>query len=137
MSDSTASLISWLRYGDQSLDARHVPRALEALVRLESDLVVLSEPSEPDQVTNILHMISSVIQVEVPQDLGLTAYVCLLQPLPSHVLQAAAMEILHNHSYRTMPLPAEFLNSQAAKEWRAVTAYYPKLIANWRRRLAK
>jgi hypothetical protein len=136
VTEGTALLISWLRYGDRNLEQRYVLRALEALARLEADMVSLSAPSEPGEVLDILHTVASTVQVELPEELGLTAYVSLLTPLPTHVLSLAAMEILRSHSYRTMPLPAEFLASQAAKEWAAVKAWLPGQLRHWRARLS-
>ena len=135
MSDGTALLLSWLRYGESDLDARYVPRAIEALARLDADFVTLSAASEPGEVLDILHMIASVIQTELPEEMGLTAYVMLLQPLPQHVLRAAALEILSTHSFRTMPLPAEFLRSGPAKEWAVVVSHFMPMMRSHRIRL--
>jgi len=80
-------------------------------------------------------MIAGVIQVELPEEMGLTAYVQLLQPLPVHVLRLAGMEILKKHSYRTMPLPAEFLQSEPAREWAVVVSHFMPGIRMYRQRL--
>lgn len=137
MSDGTALLLSWLRFGETPLEQRLIPRALEALARLDADLVVHSAASQPDEVLDVLHMVASVVQVELPEELGLTAYVALLQPLPPHVLRAAALEILQSHLYRTMPLPGEFITAPAAKEWKQTSASMRKMIAHWQAELAK
>jgi len=135
VSDGTALLISWLRFGDRDLDARYTPRALEALARLEADQVELSRPSMPGDVLDVLHMVASTVQVELPEEIGLTAYVHLLQPLPLHVLKAAALEILRRHAFRTMPLPAEFLKADAAREWEYASAWLQQSIVRWRKKL--
>jgi hypothetical protein len=135
VSDGTALLLSWLRFGKTPLEARLIPRALEALARLDADLVVHSAASQPDEVLDMLHMVASVVQVELPETLGLTAYVALLQPLPPHVLKAAALEILNTHVYRTMPLPGEFIASDAAREWKQTSTSMRKLIAHWQAEL--
>jgi len=116
---------------------RYVPRAIDALDRLAADMVPLTAASEPGEVLDILHMVASTVQVELPEELGLTAYVSLLQPLPTHVLSMAAMEILRTHTWRTMPLPAEFLQSEAAREWGYVVVWLPQFIAHQRTRLAR
>jgi hypothetical protein len=135
VNEGTALLLSWLRYGESELDAKYIPRALDALDRLAADMIVLSAPSETGEVLDILHMVASTVQVELPEELGLTAYVSLLQPLPTHVLSMAAMQILRTHTYRTMPLPAEFLQSEAAREWAAVVVWLPQFIAHQKKRL--
>jgi hypothetical protein len=137
VTEGTALLLSWLRFGETELEQRYVARAVEALARLEADQVTLSAPSEPGEVLDILHMIASTIQTELPEEMGLTAYVALLQPLPTHVLSLAAMEILQTHSYRTMPLPAEFLQSLPAREWRAVCDHFMPFVKGQRARLER
>ena len=52
-------------------------------------------------------------------------------------LQRPDPEILRTHTYRTMPLPAEFLNSQAAKGWAVAVVWLPGQIKHWRARLER
>ena len=135
--DETASLLSWLNYGEKNLEPHQVPRALELLDRLEANLWVSDKRSRPDEILDVLEMMANIIQVDQPVDAGLKAYVSLLQPLPSHVLSASAMRILRTHTYRTMPLPAEFLQGPEAREWQAIVDYIPKQIARHRLALLK
>jgi len=135
--DETASLLSWLNYGGKNLEPHQVPRALELLARLQADLQVLAQPSQPGEILDVLEMMANIIQVDQPVDAALKAYVSLLQPLPSHVLSAAAMRILRTHTYRTMPLPAEFLQGPEAKEWQAIAEHMPQQIARHRLALLK
>jgi hypothetical protein len=135
--DETASLLSWLNYGEKNLEPHQIPRALELLDRLDVDIGVWSRPSESVEILDILEMMANIIQVDQPVDAGLKAYVSLLQVLPSHVLSASAMRILRTHTYRTMPLPAEFLQGPEAREWQAIVDYIPQQIARHRARLLK
>lgn len=135
MSEGTALLLSWLRYGEKDLEPRYVPRALEALARLEADWVTLTASSRPGDVLDILSLVAATIQTELPEELGLATYVALLQPLPPHVLKLAALEILRTHAYRSMPLPSEFIGSDAVREWKATLTWMPAQLARWRRRL--
>ena len=137
MDDETASLLSWLNYGEKNLEPHQIPRALELLARLETDLQVLAQPSQPGEVLDILEMMANIIQVDQPVDAALKAYVSLLQVLPSHVLTASAMRILRTHTYRTMPLPAEFLQGPEAREWEAIVTYIPQQVARHRLALLK
>lgn len=137
MSEPTARLLSWLRYGDRDLDAALVEPALDALAQLEADRVWLSNPSLPGDIVDVLQMVASTIQTELPQEMGLTAYIAILQELPPHVLKAAAIEILKKHSFRTMPLPAEFLATDAVREWGYTSPYLKRSIPRWRKQLEK
>jgi len=126
-----------MRHGEGDLDQHLIPQAVDDLQRLEWDLSHLAAPSDAKDIGKILAMISGVVQVDVPEDMGLEAYVQLLRPLPLHVLRAAALEILGTHTYRTMPLPAEFLQSRAAREWKAVIDHFIPMLRRHRLALLK
>ena len=130
-------MISWLQLSDQRLEATAVADAIESLVQLRAAQVTLAAPAQPDEVTAILTMLAETIQVELPERLGLSAYVAVLQELPRHVLEAAAIEILKTHAYRTLPLPAEFLATEAAREWAWVKDWLPRACEQWLARLEK
>ena len=82
-------------------------------------------------------MLGATIQVEMPEDAGLTAYTAILQHLPRHVLRLAALEILRTHTMRVLPLPGEFLATQVVSEWGVVVKWIPKLCAHWKEELAR
>ena len=112
--------------------ARH---ALEDLARLEADLVQLNANSSPGEVLKVLNMVAATIQTELPDELGLTAYVAVLHEVPPHVLHAAALELLCRHAFRTMPLPAEFLGAPAVSSWATARAWLLAMINRGRREL--
>lgn len=113
----TAHLISWLRFGLTELDQRYVPRAIAALEQVKANHLAMRAPATPEQLLDALTMIADTIQVELPEGNGLFVYVSLLGHLPAHVLKEAVLEVMRTHTYRTMPLPAELLKTEAAQRW--------------------
>ena len=136
-SASTALLVSWMRFGETELDASLAGEAIECIARMEGDLVLLSRSSDPGDVIDMLQMIAATVQVDVPIEMGIKAYIALLQHLPCHVLELAALEILRTHSVRVLPLPGEILNTHAVQEWIVVSREWPKLCGQWKRRLTR
>lgn len=135
MSEGTALLISWLRFGESPLDERYIPRAIDALTRLHFDLATLDKGSDSDDIIKILRMVANTVQVEMPEEDGLVAYVALLQHLPRHVIQLAALDVLRTHTYRTMPLPAELLASTEVASWLIAISWIRKFIGIWKEEL--
>ena len=135
VNDSTARLLSWLRFGETKLDAAYIPAAIEALTLLEEAHVTLALPSTQGQVRHAIDIIAQTVMVELPEDLGLFAYAAILGDIPGHVLELAAIEILRTHTYRTMPLPAEFLKTRAVVEWGHATRWLPNMCASRKREL--
>lgn len=133
VNEQSALLLSYLRFGKPTRTI--VVDDLFTLRRLSSDFRQLSRFALPHEVIDTLTMIAGVIQVELPQEQGIEAYVALLQRLPPHVLKQAALEILMKHSYRTMPLPVEFLESPAAKAWADTVEWFDKLMPQWQARI--
>ena len=129
-------MISWLRFGETPLHERYHERALAALAALRLRLQEIDTPSEPEDVVHILHMVAETIQVEMPNELGMEAYQSLLQQLPKHVLRLAALDVLRQHSYRTLPLPAEFLASTEVESWAVAKRWLPRMIDKWEADLA-
>ena len=137
MNEHDALLISWLNFGEKGVPRETIPEAIAALERLQSDALYLSRPAEPGDVLDALSTVAAVIQVELPEEHGLKAYVALLQEMPAHVLGMAVLEVLRRHTYRTMPLPAEFLATQAVKEWSWVKDWFPRFCGQHAERLRK
>lgn len=102
---------------------------------MQLDLDDLDRPSEPATVIEMLRVVAATVQVDAPEDRGIDTYVMLLHHLPAHVLQLAAVEILRTHTFRVLPLPAEFLNTRAVDEWLVVRDCWPRLLGHWRRDL--
>lgn len=130
-------LISWLRFGESPLDPAYVPRALAALERVAVAFTEIDTGSEPGEVIDVLHMVATTIQVELPSEVGLDAYVALLQPLPLHVLRLAAYEIMQTHTMRTLPLPAEFLKTTEVVSWYVARRWLPMMLCQWEMQLKK
>jgi hypothetical protein len=126
-----------MRFGETELDPRDAAGAVKLIERMEEGLVRISAPTPHRNVIDVIRMIAETVQVDMPEDMGLTVYVAILEHLPSHVLSAAAIEILTTHSVRVLPLPAEILATNAVQEWIIVEKHWPNLCAQWRRRLEK
>ena len=129
----TALLLNYLRFGHPTRIVSEDD--LFTLQRLAFDFVGLSQPSSLAEVIEVMTMIASVIQVDLPMDEGLKAYAALLHRLPRHVLKEAALEILQHHAYRTMPLPVEFLSSPAARVWEDTVEWFHQLMPGWQAQL--
>ncbi len=114
----TASLMSWIRYGETPLDQRLVPKAIDALDALKRQHFEIRKPATNKQIVDALLMIAETIQVELPEGHGLFVYTSLLQKIPAFLLRQAMVEVMETHSYRTMPLPAEILNTPAVQGWK-------------------
>jgi hypothetical protein len=137
VSEPVALLLSWLRFSKKELDPCYARQGIEALTRLEADLVGLTAASEPGQVIAILEAMATVVQVAMPEDIGVKAYVALLQHIPPHVLELAMLEILRSHEYRTMPLPADFLKCGEVTMWKAAEPWLRKMCGEWKRQLQR
>ena len=98
-------------------------------------MVRVSRPSTPDEVLEAVSTVAATIQVELPEELGLTVYVAVLQEIPWHVLKQAVREVLRVHAYRTMPLPAEILAAPAVSSWATARAWLLAMINRGRREL--
>jgi len=119
------------------LSREEAGKGLDTLTRLAFDFQHLKKSSSHQDVLAVIEMVAATIQVETPLDVGQTAYVALLQHLPKHVLREAALEILRTHKFRTLPLPAEFLDSEAVTNWKNIVDWFPKMIEDCRRKLQK
>lgn len=137
MTDATASLLHWLRQDGTELPLAQLPAAIDALSRLDAELVGASRGSQPGEVLDLLGLVASTLQVELPEELGLTAYVALLQKLPPHVLKQACFEVLGEHTYRTMPAPAAFLDTPVARSWALTLPLMRRIVAQHIRALGK
>jgi hypothetical protein len=136
--EESASLLSCLRFGEPATLTRDEAAAgLDTLIRLEFDFQYLKQPSNHNDVLIIIEMVAATVQVETPLDVGQTAYAALLQHLPRHVLRETALEILRTHKFRTLPLPAEFLDSETVTNWKNIVDWFPKMIEDCRRKLQK
>lgn len=131
VSDGTALLISWLRFGESPLHENYLGRAIPALEALAASFAAIDTPAEPGEILDVLHMVAETVQVDLPEEAGLTMYVALLAPLPVHVLKLAALEVLKTHAVRTLPLPAEFLQSQEVVSWYVARRWLPMMLARW------
>lgn len=123
-------LISWLRFGETPLADIYLERAVKALTSLAASLPAHAKPAEPTEILDIMSMLASTIQVELPEEDGLMAYISLLQELPAFVVKEAALEVLRTHTYRTLPLPGELLQSRPAMAWKQERLWLEK-ICRW------
>lgn len=113
----TGLLISWLRFGREPLDPRYHERALAALVRLEQQCQDYLRPSDPEDIINAIAKVAEVFQVSVPDEDGLLIYAAVLQELPTPLVKKAVIEVCKTHKYKTLPLPAEFLDAVKDDLW--------------------
>jgi hypothetical protein len=117
VSASTARLLSWLRFGESPLDKELVPKAIAALDKLAADRAAFVQPASPEEILKLLEQVATTFQVELPSPDGLAVYIACLQGLPAPILRMAMIDVVKSHTYRTMPLPGEFLATNPAKEW--------------------
>ena len=119
MSEGRALLISWLRFAREPLPDRYVPRAITVLTEIKHELAAMKRPADAEEIVQVLSMTAATLQVELPEEDGIVAYVAVLQDVPQHVLHMAMKEILRTHSYRTLPLPSEFLATPSVVAWKS------------------
>lgn len=134
--EESASLLNLMSSG-KNPRREQIPHALTVLDRLWLDFQQLARGSDHHDVLEVLEMVATTIQTETPQDVGQTAYVHLLQHLPRHVLREVAFEILKTHSYRTLPLPSEFLNSHTVKVWEDTLRWFDVTMRANKQKLRK
>ncbi len=121
--------MSWIRYSETPLDQRLVPRAIAALEELKYLHLEIRKPATSKQIADALLMIAETIQVELPEGQGLFVYNALLKKVPSFVLREAMVQVMKTHTYRTMPLPGEILQTPAVGEWEMVDIWLEKFCA--------
>jgi hypothetical protein len=137
VSASTARLLSWLRFGESPLDPALVPKALAVLDKLEADRAAFVRPATPEDILRSLEQVATTFQVELPSPDGLAIYIACLQDLPAAVLRLAIVDVVKSHTYRTMPLPGEFLATSVAKEWKWQFDWLERTLAEKKFRLAR
>lgn len=114
---STARLISTIRFAEKPIDAEAIPEALELLHDFQTKLDQLERSAQPAKILSLLEGVASAFQVELPTPTGLQLYVAALADFPIRILEQAAVEVLKSHRFKTMPLPGEFLDTEACKAW--------------------
>lgn len=110
-------MISWLRFSREPLDPRYHERAKAALRKLENDCAEYFEPADPADIIKAVEKVAAVFQVSVPDEDGLLIYAAVLSDLPAPVLKRAVVTVCKTHKYKTLPLPAEFLEAAADEMW--------------------
>jgi hypothetical protein len=118
VTESQARLISWLRFGEKPIDFILIEPAVLALEKLVIRHDEWRQPITPEELLAILEQMAGVIQTELPNAEGLALYAGVIGKLPREIVKRAVVEVLSKHSYRTMPLPADVLNTVIATDWR-------------------
>ena len=130
MPSGTALLISWLRFGKEPLDPRYKTRALQALTRLGEEHADYLRPADPEDIITAIEKVAMAFQVTVPEEDGLLIYAAVLSELPTPLLKKAVIEVCKTHRYKTLPLPAEFLDAVQNEiwQWEWLKQNLPKMV---------
>ncbi len=110
-------MISWLRYADEPLDTDLLPAAHTQLNEIERKLAQWKQPASDEQLVECLQLIADTIQVTLPNENGLMVYIALLEDTPAEIVKQACIDTLKTHTYKTMPLPGEILQTYSFTSW--------------------
>lgn len=129
--ESTARLISYMRFSKEPVPEHLKARAMVALKNLRDKAADYKPPSDPKDVITTLELVAKTLQVELPDEDGLMVYAAILSELPTAILKQAVIEVCKSHKYPSMPKPADFLEAvkDQAWQWRWLHQQVDRLIA--------
>lgn len=112
-----------------------VGKAYQVLDQLEAKCLAADTPATPRQIIEMINLTAKTFQVEIPEEDGLAMYVLLLEHLPYPILMDAMKIIMRKHTYRVLPLPGEFLQTEPAQLWNSNVQWMLAIIKHGRIKL--
>lgn len=133
--ESTARLISYMRFSKQPVPDHLKAKAAVALRNLKDQAADYRPPSDPKDVITTLELVAKTLQVELPDEDGLMVYAAILSELPTAILKQSVIEVCKSHKYNSMPKPADFLEAvkDEAWQWRWLHMQIDQLISQLQR----
>lgn len=115
--ESTARLISYMRFSKEPVPEHLRARAAAALKTLKDKAEDYKPPSDPKDVITTLELVAKTLQVELPDEDGLMVYAAILSELPTAILKQSVIAVCKSHKYNSMPKPADFLEAVKDEAW--------------------